>query len=725
MRNAFKTYSFLLTFFISILVISSCATSSRFEEGQMEIKKVIVVSDSPSLDTRQYRHFVRQLPGLKSGKQQHFAYDSVLTRMSCSDLATALSNNGYLHADVRSSLYVRPKTIGMRNPECEVTYFLYPHESYILRNLNFVVDDERIDSLFHATHTDGQYFTVLKAGNVFSIGDLNAERSAVTKFLQDNGFYKFNKDFVSFVADTVPGKRVVDLTLTIFPYRANRVASEELHPFYRIAKVNYMVSGEDSKLPLRKSVLAENNLIEESEPYSASALQKTYQRFARLQALRFTNIRFDELDDSIARNALNCTILMSPNKPNSISFQPEGTNTAGDLGAAASVIYSNNNMFHGSEVFSLQLRGAYEAITELEGYNNSDYMEYGVEAKLQLPRFSAPFVTHTFKRNVLSTSELSVSFNSQNRPEFHRRVFSAAWRYKWSVPNKKTSYKLDVVDLNYIYMPWISEKFKHDYIDSVSNRNAILRYNYEDLFVMKFGFGLAYNNGTNAFKFNIESAGNLLNGLAKMCSFEKNAENRYTLFNIAYAQYVKGDVDATHMIKLSSRSELVLHGGLGMAYPYGNSDILPFEKRYFSGGPNSVRGWSVRGLGPGSYSQNDGRIDFINQTGDIKLDLNMEYRFFLFWKLYGAAFVDAGNIWTFRNYEEQPGGQFRIDKFYKQLAVAYGAGLRFNFGYFILRFDMGMKAVNPVYETSRQHYPIVSPKLSRDFAFHFAVGMPF
>lgn len=293
------------------------------------------------------------------------------------------------------------------------------------------------------------------------------------------------------------------------------------------------------------------------------------------------------------------------------------------------------------------------------------------------------------------------------------------------MPDKKTSYKLDVLDLNYIYMPWISEKFKHDYIDSVSNRNAILRYNYEDLFVMKLGFGFAYNNGTNAFKFNIESAGNLLSALSRLCSFDKNAENRYTLFNIAYAQYVKGDFDATHMIKLSPSSELVLHAGVGMAYPYGNSNVLPFEKRYFSGGPNSVRGWSVRGLGPGAYSKNDGRIDFINQTGDIKLDLNVEYRFFLFWKLYGAAFIDAGNIWTFRNYEEQPGGQFRFDEFYKQLAVAYGAGLRFNFGYFILRFDMGMKAVNPVYETSRQHYPIVNPKLSRDFAFHFAVGMPF
>lgn len=130
-------------------------------------------------------------------------------------------------------------------------------------------------------------------------------------------------------------------------------------------------------------------------------------------------------------------------------------------------------------------------------------------------------------------------------------------------------------------------------------------------------------------------------------------------------------------------------------------------------------------MGPGSYSGNDGRIDFINQTGDIKLDFNIEYRTFLFWKFYGAAFIDAGNIWTIRNYENQPGGQFRVDEFYKQMAVAYGLGLRLNFNYFILRFDAGMKAVNPVYNNSKEHYPILHPDLSRDFAFHFSVGLPF
>ncbi len=138
-----------------------------------------------------------------------------------------------------------------------------------------------------------------------------------------------------------------------------------------------------------------------------------------------------------------------------------------------------------------------------------------------------------------------------------------------------------------------------------------------------------------------------------------------------------------------------------------------------------MRGWSVRGLGPGSYSGTDGRIDFINQSGDIKLDLNLEYRTFLFWKIDGAAFIDAGNIWTIREYESQPGGQFRFDEFYRQIAVAYGLGLRVNFGYFVLRFDAGMKAIDPACPKGREHYPVFHPDMKRDFAFHFAVGLPF
>lgn len=179
-------------------------------------------------------------------------------------------------------------------------------------------------------------------------------------------------------------------------------------------------------------------------------------------------------------------------------------------------------------------------------------------------------------------------------------------------------------------------------------------------------------------------------------------------------------MDFAKNIVIDNRNSIAFHVGGGIAIPYGNARVIPFEKRYFSGGANSVRGWSVRSLGPGSFA---GDNNFLNQSGDIKLDASIEYRTRLFWKFRGAVFVDAGNIWTLREYEDQPGGKFRFNTFYKQIAVAYGLGLRLDLDFFVLRFDGGMKAVNP--EEGAVRLPIAHPKFGRDFAFHFAVGYPF
>ena len=646
---------------------------------------------------------------LKNIGEAPVVYDTVMAKRSCEALRSAMSNMGYLHSEVE--LQTRRKGKKVR-----VTYILKPGEPYYLRNVRYDIADDSIRALLDA---DRQY--TLRTGAPFTVERLDAERNRITNFLLENGYYKFNKDFIHFSADSARDSREIDLTLHLDKYRPNSNAPETLHPRYTIGTVSY-ASGDKGNIQLRPKVLQYNTAIIPGTPFSANALQKTYNNFARLKAIRYTNIKFSELPDT---SVLDCDIQVSTNKPHTLSFQPEGTNTAGDLGAAASLTYENRNIFHGSELFSIELRGAFEAITGLEGYQNQDYEEYSVEAKLQFPRFVAPFLSKTFRRRSTASSELSVAWDLQNRPEFHRRVFSTAWRYRWAEPRHHVSYRFDLLDLNYVYMPWISATFKHDYLDSVSNRNAILRYNYEDLFIMKMGFGITYNNDKLALRANVETAGNLLGAFANMASFRKNDVGQHTLFNIAYAQYVKFDFDFTKQIRFDTHNVLALHGAFGIAYPYGNSTVLPFEKRYFSGGANSVRGWGVRELGPGKFKGTDGRIDFINQTGDMKLDLSAEYRTFLFWKFDGAAFIDAGNIWTLRSYAEQPGGQFKISEFYKQIAVAYGVGLRLNFGYFILRFDMGMKAINPAYENHKEHYAFLNPDFGRDFSFHFAVGLPF
>ena len=713
---AMKRYSYIP--FSILLLTTACSTGKYVQEGEYILDKVAVVSDQSDYNAAPLSQYVRQKekPKLFSLFRNPFSrkpviYDTLQARLSCQDLMTAMQNEGYMNADV--SLYTETK-----GKKLKATYLLHPGQPFLIRKVNYDIQDEGIQQLLHLDQTDNQQ---IKPGMRFTVETLDNERKRIAGLLSDNGYFRFNKDFIHFTADTVMGRKDIALTLQLRKYKSNSNSPEVDHTRYLIRDVLFQ-SNDSDRIHLRKQVLLNATAIKAGRPYDASALQRTYNNFARLQAVKYTNIKFAEVPDT---NLLDCHIQISTNKPSTISFQPEGTNTAGDLGAAASITYTNRNLFHGSEQLSIEFRGAYEAITGLEGYQDQNYTEFSVETKLVFPRFLAPFLSKSFRRRQTASSEWAVSWNFQNRPEFHRRVFSSAWRYRWSEPKHHLNYRFDLLDLNYVYMPWISSTFKRDYLDNAENRNAILRYNYEDIFIMKAGFTVSYTDGVDAVRANFESAGNLLNGVSKGFGFKTNSQGQHTLFNIAYAQYVKLDFDYTHLFQFDKRNALALHAGLGVAYPYGNSTVLPFEKRYFSGGANSVRGWSVRELGPGKFKGTDGRIDFINQTGDVKLDLNAEYRSSLFWKLQGALFIDAGNIWTLRNYAEQPGGQFKFTEFYKQIAASYGMGLRLNFDYFILRFDMGMKAINPAYESEKEHWSIFHPKLSRDFDFHFAVGLPF
>lgn len=699
-------------------MLGACSASKYVPEGEYILNKVEVKSDLEGYDAGVLKQYVRQKekPKLFSLFKNPFSkkpviYDSLQARLTCQDLLQAMQNQGYMHAGIQ--LFTTKK-----GKKLDATYLLHPGEPFLIGKVEYDVEDEQIQQLLQLDKPENQQ---LKPGMRFTVETLDNERKRITNLLTDDGYFRFHKDFIQFSADTIAGQKDIAVTLHLMKYKANSNAPEVDHPRYTVRNINFL-SNDSDRIHLRHQVLLNATALRENEPYSASALQRTYNNFARLQAVKYTNIRFSEVPDS---NLLDCNIQISTNKPSTIAFQPEGTNTAGDLGAAASLTYTNRNLFRGSEQLSVELRGAYEAITGLEGYQDQNYTEYSVETKLVFPRFVAPFLSQKFRRRQTASSELSVSWDLQNRPEFHRRVFSTAWRYRWSEPRHHLSWRYDLLDLNYVYMPWISATFKQDYLDNADSRNAILRYNYEDLFIMKMGLGLSYSDGVDAVRVNVETSGNVLSAVSKVLGFKTNAEGQRTFINIAYAQYAKFDFDYTHLMQFDKRNALALHAGIGVAYPYGNSTVLPFEKRYFSGGANSVRGWGVRELGPGKFKGTDGRIDFINQTGDLKLDLNAEYRTSLFWKFEGAAFIDAGNIWTLRNYEDQPGGQFKFSEFYKQIAAAYGLGLRLNFDYFILRFDMGMKAINPAYETQEEHWAIVHPKLSRDFAFHFAVGLPF
>lgn len=756
------------------LSLASCSATKFVPDGSYLLDEVKIHTDNKEIKPSDMRLYVRQNPNSKwfstiktqlyvynwSGRDSTKWFNRFLRKIgdapviynesdairSQEEIAKAVQNLGYMGASVKRTTKTKKKKL-------KLFYEITSGKPYIVRTLKYDISDKKIAEYLRNDSTQ----SMLREGMLFDVNVLDAERQRITDYLLCNGYYKFNKDYITYTADTARNTHQVDLTLHLLPYKTYVGDTPKEHFQYKINKINFITDYDvlqssalssieinDSlhyngfpiyykdKLYLRPKVLVDNLRFASGDLYDERNVQKTYTYFGRLSALKYTNIRFFETQNGDSTQ-LNCYVMLTKSKHKSISFELEGTNSAGDLGAAASVSFQHRNLFRGSETFMVKFRGAYEAISGLQpGYKNHNYTEYGVETSINFPNFLFPFLTSDFKRRIKATTEFGLQYNYQLRPEFSRTIASASWSYKW-IQKQKIQHRIDLLDISYLYLPWISSQFQEDYINKDKD-NYILKYNYENRLIVRMGYNYSYNSAggtlvnntitTNSYSIRagFESAGNILYGISKMINMRKNKDGEYAILGIPYAQYLKGDFDFAKNIIIDHRNSLAFHAGIGIAVPYGNAKVVPFEKRYFSGGANSVRGWFVRNLGPGSFA---GDGNFMNQSGDIKLDASIEYRTRLFWKFRGAAFIDAGNIWTIREYENQPGGVFEFDKFYKQIAVAYGLGLRLDLDFFVLRFDGGMKAINPKYKKAKERYPIIHPRFSRDFAFHFAVGYPF
>lgn len=772
MKIASKHYILII---IVLVLLSACSTTKYVPDGSYLLDEVEIITDNKELKPSELSLYLRQKPNNKwfnlfktqlhiyslSGRDSTkwinkalrrvgdapVIFSDLETRLTQDELKKSINNRGYMSASVDYSTKVKKKKL-------KLTYHVTSGKPYRVRSISYRIPDKKVEEYILGDSAN----TLIREGILFDVNVLDNERQRITRHLTENGYYKFNKEYITYVADTVKNSYLVDLTMHVDMFKAHADATPEPHKQYYMNNVSFItdydvmqssdigsIEVNDSihyrnhpiyfkdKLNLRPKILSTNSAIGRGELYNVQDVENTYSNFSRLQYIRYTNIRFYEtqLGDT---TKLNTYVMLTKNKPKSISFQLDGTNSAGDLGAAAALSFQHRNLFKGSELFSLRLRGAFEAVSGLQTtYRDDGYTEIGVEASLNFPRFIFPFLSSDYRKKIRATTELNIQYNYQFRPEFTRIVASAGWGYRWGLKQQYSQHRIDLVDINYLYMPWISADFKDKYLQE-NKENYILKYNYEDRLIVRTGYSFTYNSAGRALvnntlignsyavRFNVESAGNLLYAFSSLAKLPKNGNNEYTLFDIPFAQYVKADIDFAGNYVIDSRNSIAFHVAAGIAVPYGNADVIPFEKRYFSGGANSVRGWSVRELGPGKYV---GDNNFLNHSGDIKFDASIEYRTKLFWKFDGALFIDAGNIWTLRDYDDQPGGQFKLDSFYKQIAASYGMGLRLDLDFFVIRFDAGMKAINPIYESGRNRYPIYHPKLSRDLALHFAVGYPF
>lgn len=646
-----------------------------------------------------------------------------MARASMTQLTKAMNNKGYFRAVVDTSMRVKDRKL-------DIVYHITADEPYKIGE--YAVNVEQADLLHVARNSRMSY---VSPGMQFDADLLNQERQRVASAMRRRGYFYFDAECLRFVADSLRGGRTIDVAMCLHPYvdQMSPEEKERLFKQYTIANVHFHIDYDLDRLPedeelstsardgyvftwvgkrlMREKVLIRNCPIRPGERYDERLVERTYTRMNRLSPVKYVDISFEQ----VSASELDCHIVMSRSKLNSISAEVDGTYSAGDWGIAVGLGYANRNLFKGAEELSLDARTSYEW-----RQNGGRAIEAKANANLRFP----------------SNVSIDVGYNYQNRPEeYTRSIFNAGLQYKFSQPHLALNHQFRLLDISYVYLPWISDAFRDQFLQPTN----ILKYSYENHFIVGLGYSgnyttyrarHPYRSFVNLY-YNIETAGNVLSLLAKPCKFPVDEESgSYTLLNTQFAQFAKADFSVTYNHILHQKHRLVWHADIGVAVPYGNSQTIPFEKRYFAGGSNSVRGWAARTLGPGSYQGSGGRIDFNNQSGDIRLNLNLEYRAKVWSFVEVAAFVDAGNIWTIYDYEAQPYGLFKWNEFYKQIALAYGVGIRLDFTFFIFRVDMGVKLYDPsrLYgANSGTQWRTVPNGLSwrDDFAMHFAIGYPF
>lgn len=699
--------------------------------------------------TKAFNRWLRRLG------QPPVIYDEELTQRSKRQLDLALRNKGYNDVNITVDTFPRHD-----KKKINVKYTISPGCPQYVRSLEYEIPD---------TALAGAIFNLrgpfpLHKGMVFDRNELEEARVAITEHLRQQGYYAFVKDYITFTADTAAGSKDVDLMMVVKPpYKPDgtRGNPDDRHMRFRFNHVYFVTDGQRQLLTgdtlnfvgdtinykgltilygydryLRPSIIYEKCFLRPGATFSTFPVELTYQALSQLSILNYINIVMRPVGVEDNTGLLDAYIFLGRGKKQSISFEVEGTNSEGDLGFGIAATYQHRDLARRAEVFSTKLSASYESLSgNFEGLINNSYTELGAEVGLTFPRFVFPFLSRSYKRRVRATSEVMLNFNFQQRPEYTRVIAGAGWKYQWSMRNNTERRTFELVDISVVSLP----KSTIDFLNTVAPLNPLLRYSYEDHFIMRMAYSYFRTNRRNlsitnnrrnnilqrniyTLRASVETAGNVLYAISAL-SGEKKEDGVYKIFGIQYAQYIKGEVDYSKLYILDSRNSIAFRTYLGAATPYGNSSMIPFEKRFYAGGANGVRGWSVRTLGPGRFPSTNSVTDFINQCGDINLILSAEYRFKMFWVLEGAVFIDAGNIWTVRNYENQPDGLFRFGDFYKAIAGSYGVGIRLDFTYFLVRLDLGMKARNPA--INQESWPIVHPRFNRDAAFHFSVGYPF
>lgn len=648
-------------------------------------------------------------------------YRPELTAAGIQQIKKAMQNEGFFRAGVDTATAVKDRKVWL-------TYNVHAHEPYTIRRYTIDLDHPQLaDIAYHPRRK------IIEQGMRYSTQALDDERDRITKRMRNRGYYFFDKEYLHYTADSAYGTREVDVTLHLNDYLRTQPDSLRQVVFrqYTVSKVCFYMDiysrdTHDSilrleerdgyefrwrgKRLLRSRTLIRQCLVQPGKLYSERLVTNTYANLNSLGPVRYSDIRFEPVSDS----TLVCHVYLSRSKMNSFMAEVEGTYSSDAWGIDGKISYTNKNIFRGAEELKISGGAQYE------------WRHAGGRAFEARGEVGLSFPSHW---------RTALLYSYQNRPEeYTRNIFNAGLYYTIHKPYSRWTHRFNVLDISYIYLPYISERFTAD----ILNRSSVLRYSYQDHLIIGWSYMGNYTNRRTRstehsyvnFGYLFETAGNLAYGISSLAQQKPDADGMYRILNVPYSQYARADINFTFNQLLAPRHRLVYHAALGVAVPYLNSNAVPFEKRFFSGGANSVRGWQARTLGPGAYRGSNDLASYDLQVGDIRLDLNLEYRWRVWSVIELAAFTDAGNNWTIRDYLAQPYGTFRANTFLRQIAWSYGVGLRLDLSILLLRVDLGVK----LYDPSRLYGSLAGTQWRTvpnglswkdDMTIHFAIGYPF
>lgn len=637
-------------------------------------------------------------------------------------------NHGYFHGNVTYD------NVEEKNPKkAKIAYTVNMGKLFTVDTIAYNDFPAHADSLLQATLGSAK----VKKGSPFAVSLLDDERNRISTLFRNNGYFYYQPDYAVYLADTLShpshAKLQLQLARGLDPRVKRRWYIGNVEIDFRrqytdvlrdsISRRHFLARYNGRKPPVRLRVVWKNMRLYPGQPYSYDNYQQTVNNISNTGLFSMTNFTFTPRDTTAACDTLDLKLNCIFDKPYDFYIETNATGkTTGRMGPELVLGFTKRNAFRGNEKLDINLHGSYEWQTGGQsGKEKLNSYEFGGDISLELPRILSPFPVR--RRFYTSPSTLiKASTNTLNRAGyFKRRIVSGELTYKFQ-PTATIMHEFSPLTLEYEYMKKVTEKFA-----AILNDNPYLLMSMRDQFVPKMKYTFTYTSPKEMkspvyWQTTVSEAANVLS-LGYMAAGKRWGEKGKQMFKNPYAQYVKIETDFRKTWALSPHSQLVGHASGGIIWAYGNSNNAPYSEQFYVGGANSIRAFTVRSIGPGAYYTNESRLSYMDQTGDIKLQANLEYRTRLFGNLYGAAFLDAGNIWAMRDDGVRSGSKFKLKNLADQLAVGTGIGIRYDLEFFVLRVDWGV-GIHLPYDTGKHGYYNI-PRFKDGQSLHLAIGYPF